>query len=207
MGLDAYFYRHTKVLESDLVSDEAILNAYNLSDSLKLKLNHLNAYARSKNKHLFECLKDAISEYLNSHGEGYNDEILYFRKFHYLLDYFKYDDNWYANNMTVTKEQCEDLRDRAKACLEECVRMYKYHDCNSYEDYLNNDSLTQTHHYNAYAESTELTSIITGICNKHFPNKWNDSYYDKVGHLYCGMCSILRETDWDRQEVIFNADW
>jgi hypothetical protein len=207
MGLDAYFYRHTKVLESDIVSDEAILNAYNISDSLKLKLNHLNAYARSKDKYLFECLKDAISEYLNNHGEGYNDEILYFRKFHYLLDYFNYDDDWYANDMAVTREQCEDLRDRSKMCLEECVRMYEYNGCNMYEDYLNNDSLMQTRNYSAYTEPTELTSIITDICNKHFPNKWNDSYYDKVGHLYRGMCSILRETDWDRQEIIFNADW
>lgn len=127
MGLDAYFYRRTKVTDSDIVTDDTLLNALHASDELKAKLNHLSAYAKLNNKFLFECLTEAISDYLRHNGEGYDNEILYFRKFHYLLDYFGYSDDWYAKDMTLTKEQCIELMDKAKACLEECDKIYKDH--------------------------------------------------------------------------------
>ena len=208
MGLDAYFYRHSKVTENEVVTDDLILNAFQASDDLKVKLNKLSAYAKLHNKFLYELLDDAVSMYLSSHGEGYADEILYFRKFHYLLDYFKYDDEWYAKDMAITKDQCTDLRDKAKACLEECEKFYK--DNKIYvRSYLTDSMLADTRNYEiSFDDSEYIGNTVNEICYRHFPSSWKDTaMYDKVGHLYTGMSSILEETDWDKQTLIFNADW
>ena len=207
MGLDAYFYRRTKVTENDIVTDDLLLNAFHSSDKLKAKLNRLGAYAKVHDKFLYECLDEAINDYLNNYGEGYSNEILYFRKFHYLLNYFDYDDEWYSADMPITKEQCIDLRDKAKACLEECDKVYK--DRGRYvTSYLTHEVLSATRNYErSFDYEDDTGTIINEICNRHFPSDWKDATYDKVGHLYQGMCSILAETDWDKQTVIFNADW
>lgn len=207
MGLDAYFYRRTKVTENDIVTDNLLLNAFNSSDELKAKLNRLSAYAKAHGKFLYECLDEAINDYLNNYGEGYSNEILYFRKFHYLLNYFDYDDEWYSRDMPITKEQCIDLRDKAKACLEECEKVYKEHQC-YVKSYLTDKPLNDTRNYErSFSDAFYTGYEINEICNRHFPSAWKDAMYDKVGHLYQGMNTILNETDWDKQTVIFNADW
>lgn len=208
MGLDAYFYRHTKVTESDVVTDDLFINAFQASDELKVKLNKLSAYAKAHNKFLYECLSEAITAYLGSNGEGYNNEILYFRKFHFLLDYFDYDDEWYAKDMTITKAQCAELRDKAKVCLEECEKFYKEHEI-YVRSYLTDSMLADTRNYErSFDDSEYIGNTVNEICYKHFPCSWKDTaMYDKVGHLYTGMNSILEETDWDKQTIIFNADW
>lgn len=207
MGLDAYFYRHTKATENDVVTEDLILNAFRASDELKVKLNKLNAYAKLNNKFLSECLTEAISDYLYHNGEGHDNEILYFRKFHYLLDYFCYGDDWYAKDMVVTKEQCTELMNKAKACLEECDKVYK--DRGRYvTSYLTHEVLSATRNYERSFDNEDDTgTIINEICNRHFPSTLKDATYDKVGHLYQGMRYILSETDWDKQTIIFNADW
>lgn len=207
MGLDVYFYRRTKATENDVVTDDLLLNVRHSGDKLKAKLNRLNAYAKVHGKSLYECLDEAINDYLNNYCEGYCNELLYFRKFHYLLDYFKYDDDWYATDMPITKEHCTELRDKAKACLEECEKFYKERKV-YVKSYLTDSMLHDVcNHERSFDDSKYVGCTVDEICNKHFPNSWRDTTYDKVGHLYCGMCSILRETDWDRQEIIFNADW
>jgi len=207
MGLDAYFYRRTKVTDNDIVTDDLLLNAFHSSDKLKDKINRLSAYAKVHDKSLYECLDEAINDYLNNYGEGYSNELLYFRKFHYLLNYFNYDDEWYSGDMPVTKEQCIDLRDRAKACLEECEKFYKEH--NVYvTSYLTDSMLADTRNYErSFDDSEYIGKTVNEICNRHFPSTWKNATYDKVGHLYQGMNAILEETDWNKQTVIFNADW
>ena len=207
MGLDAYFYRRTKVTENDIVTDDLLLNTFHSSDKLKDKLSRLNAYAKARDKSLYECLDEAINDYLNNYGEGYSNELLYFRKFHYLLNYFDYDDEWYSRDMPVTKEQCIDLRDKAKACLEECDKVYK--DRGRYvTSYLTREVLSATRNYErSFDYEDDTGTIINEICNRHFPSTWKDAMYDKVGHLYQGMNTILNETDWDKQTIVFNADW
>ena len=60
MGLDAYFYRRTKVTENDVVTDDLLLNAFYSCDKLKAKLNRLSAYAKVHDKFLYECLDEAM---------------------------------------------------------------------------------------------------------------------------------------------------
>lgn len=207
MGLDSYFYKRSKVTLNDAVTDNSLINVFNNNDELKEKLNRLNAYANNHNKLFSECLYDAINNYLGNNGEGYCNELLYFRKFHYLLNYFKYDDDWYANDMPVTKDQCTELRDRAKACLEECEKFYKEHKV-YIKSYLTDSMLSNTRNYERSFDDSEYVGyMVNEICNKHFPNGWKDTTYDKVGHLYNGMNKILNELDWDHEELIFNADW
>lgn len=202
MGLDAYFYRRTKVTDSDIVTDDLILNTFQVNGELRTKLNQLKAHAKARNKSLYECLSEAVTDYLNYNG--YSNEILYFRNLYYLLDYFGYGDEWYAKDMTITKEQCIDLRDKAKVCLEDCERLYKEHGCYVIS-YLADSPLTVTR--SSYERSSEYSSDINEIFNKYFPGSLKDITYDKVGRLYHGMNIILEETDWDKQEIIFNADW
>lgn len=207
MGLDAYFYKHVKVTQNDIITYDNLINVFNNNDKLKEKLNRLNAYANSNNLLLADCLYNAINNYLNNNEYGYCNELLYFRKFHYLLDYFKYDDDWYAKDMPVTKEQCIELRDKAKVCLEECEKVYKEHNC-YVKSYLTDSMLADTRNYErSFNDEDDTGIIINEICNKHFPSDWKDAIYDKVGHLYQGMNSIVNSIDWEHEELIFNADW
>lgn len=207
MGLDAYFYKHVKVTQNDIITYDNLINVFNNNDKLKEKFNRLNAYANSNNLLLADCLYNAINNYLNNNEYGYCNELLYFRKFHYLLDYFKYDDDWYAKDMPVTKEQCIELRDKAKVCLEECEKVYKEHNC-YVKSYLTDSMLADTRNYErSFNDEDDTGIIINEICNKHFPSDWKDAIYDKVGHLYQGMNSIVNSIDWEHEELIFNADW
>ena len=46
------------------------------------------------------------------------------------------------------------------------------------------------------------------ILKKAFPcNGWNDSYIDHISRLFTGMRNILQNTDWETEDIVFNADW
>ena len=207
MGLDAYFFRHTKVKESDKINQTALSDLIKSNSKLSELFDRLSAIATHKGVHLEDALREAFKLYLDNNGEGHLDEILYFRKFHFLNYYFNYNDDWYAKDKIVTKEQCIELRDRAKACLDECEKIYSNSDC-CVVNYLGKSSLDSTRNYEqSFDDTSEVGNSINEICNKYFPCKWNNSTYDKVGHLYNGMCSIIDETDWENEDIIYNADW
>lgn len=189
MGLDAYIYRKIKHNEPDVMTADAWASIFaNASDCLKELFARMSRYADMWNYSFSEVLTTAMREFLDK-NEGYDtDEVVYFRKFHFLNDYFNYTDENYAKDMLVTKEQCIDLRDRAKACLDECNSVPVTLAFNEYDKYGYEDARND-------------------VCNKHFPSEYNDAYYEKVRDLYKAMVDIINNTDWDIEYIVYNADW
>ena len=207
MGLDSYFYRHTKVKECDNVLASDMVDIFNSNQKLQKLLMKLKAHCRQHNESLSDALADSVKDYLNHNGEGYDDEILYFRKLHFLNDYFNYDDSWYAKDMVITKEQCIDLRDRAKRCLDECEELYRKSGI-YVRIYSAAEPLHSTRNYErSFDDDTDIGKAVNEICKEHFPSEWNSSCYDKIGHLYQGMNAIIEDTDWENESIIYNADW
>lgn len=206
MGLDSYFYRHTKLKESDRVSDSEWSNLFSDND-LQNIIAKLNTISKECEVSLGETLKDILKGYLdNNVGEGHCSDILYFRKFHFLNDYFNYTDEWYNKDKIITKEQCIDLRDRAKKCLDEIDKFCSENNitiCNY--DYNSKKYIVR---YNNCDYGFE--SFINDIIYKHFPTecKLNDiDLYSKVIHLYSGMSDIISNTNWENEDIVYNSDW
>ena len=206
MGLDSYFYRYSKLKESDRVSDSEWSNLFNNND-LQDIIAKLNTISKEREVSLGETLKDILKGYLdNNAGEGHCSDILYFRKFHFLNDYFNYTDEWYGKDKIVTKEQCIELRDTAKKCLDEIDEFCSENNiiiCNY--DYTVNKYLIK---YNS--DDYKFESFVDDIIYKHFPVNYkcdNIDLYSKVLNLYRGMNNIISETKWENEDIVYNADW
>ena len=206
MGLDSYFYRYSKLKESDRVSDSEWSNLFNNND-LQDIIAKLNTISKEREVSLGETLKDILKGYLdNNAGEGHCSDILYFRKFHFLNDYFNYTDEWYGKDKIVTKEQCIELRDTAKKCLDEIDEFCSENNiiiCNY--DYTVNKYLIK---YNS--DDYKFESFVDDIIYKHFPVNYkcdNIDLYSKVLNLYRGMNNIISETNWENEDIVYNADW
>ena len=189
MGLDAYIYRKVKHDEPASLTAEAWHDIFsNAGDHLKDLFKRMSAYADKWNYSFCGVLTTAMQEFLDRNESTDGDEIVYFRKFHFLNDFFNYTDENYAKDMLVTKEQCIELLDRAKACLDECNDVPVTLAFNDYNKYGYEDARND-------------------VCNKHFPSGWDDSYYEKVRDLYKAMTNIINNTDWDNEYIVYNADW
>lgn len=211
MGLDAFFYRHTKSKECDNIDGKEWLDLFSDCDELKDLIVKLKIIARKEGSSLGKILCDALNEYVNHNGEGnqrFCNSILDFRKFYFLNEYFHYNDDWYDKDMVITKDQCIELRDKAKACIDEIEKVSKEKGvviC-SY-NYGANAYFTQSTEKVAFA--TNVT-FVDDIIYKHFPCEYKPKgidLYSKILNLYRGMNEIISETDWDNEEIIYTADW
>lgn len=208
MGLESYFYRHTKLKESDRISGNEWSNLFNDND-LQDIITKLNTTSKERGVSLCETLKDILKGYLNNNVEdGHYNDILYLRKFYFLNNYFNYTDEWYGKDKIITKEQCIELRDRAKECIDEidkvcCEKNITIHD---YDYTVSKYSVM----YNSNSDNYGYESFIDDIIYKRFPVNYkcsNIDLYSKVLHLYHGMNSIISETNWENKDIIYNADW
>lgn len=181
MGLDAFFYRRTKRKE---ISDFDVFKWMSDFDSeLNGLLVDLNYVANKKNISLNAALKEAITNYIT---ESNDNEILYFRKFHFLNHFLNYDFSWYDKDMEISKDKCIELRDLAKKCLDACETYKK-----------KNPSDASEYFYDK-------------ICEDNLPDgsAFNDwSLYTKIQDLYNGMNDIIESTDWNNQIIVYNANW
>lgn len=177
MGLDSSFSKSVKQNDSFEVNEQLIKSLFSIENSeLVEDLKQLNEIACAEDDSLFRIIHSAFKEYIHKHEVSvFHEGILYFRNFHFLNDYFDYDDSWYSKDKVVTKEQCIYLRDLAKKCLNSCSRRL------------------------SDKEREEG-------CRKYFPCE-DVNLYNKVRDLYYGMCSIINDTNWDREQIIYNADW
>lgn len=179
MGLDAYIYRKIKHDEPANVTSEEWAYAFaHADDHMKSLLTRMKAYGELWNYSLSQVLTTAMQEFLDRNESSDSDEIVYFRKFHFLNDYFNYTDENYAKDMIITKKQCQYLYDKAKACLDVCNKITTDFENKSYE-----------------------------ICNKFFLSEYKDASYEKVQSLFRAMNEILNNTDWDVENIVYNADW
>lgn len=211
MGLDAYFYIKPKVEETPKpVSLDLLKSVFSESERLRHALTELYEFTENKECFSFEsALCEAIESFTQSHigSESLCNEILYFRKFHYLLSYFNYGDDEYGKDMEITKEQCEELLNQAKCCLKAVDKYVSKQPCSVSRDddgvLLNYFVTTQNNKI-----KTRIDVHVNNIANKWFPcNVWNDSYIDHVSRLFTGMKSILKTVDWGTESLVFNADW
>lgn len=183
MGLDSYFYRITRPVDRTKPHPADLIHNVPVNDDLQELIAQLEDYAYRTDQYFENVLACAIQDYLckNDSDDPYRNEVSYFRKFHFLNDYFNYTDENYAKDMKITREQCEDLLSRANECINDCLLH-----CGTYPyDEANCDN----------------------IADKHFPSKWHDSTYMKVQCLKSKMQSILDYTDWENEDIVYNADW
>lgn len=211
MGLNAYFYKKPKVVEqSEQVTAEILSEAFE-SKRLKDALTKLQRWA-TENNHTFEQALYQAVDHFNGRCNGWYDdsrcEVLYFRRFHYLLSFFNYGDEISGKDIVVTREQCEELLKRAEKCLRDVDRYLKKregvlpkHDSESgvlLNYTLNTDLKTEK----------RISSHVNKLTNLAFPcTSWEDSYIDHILRLFVGMRDILNDTDWDNYDIVFNADW
>lgn len=211
MGLDAYFYRkpkQTKVLEP--ITSDMLVDVFQ-SEHLKKALTELQKWADANDYTLEQALYQAIDDFNDYRCDGGWDnksEVLYFRKFHYLLDYFEYGDDEYSKDMTITKEQCEELCERAAKCLRDVDKyLAKQNGCAATHD-CESGVLLNYAVLGDMKATKRIHERINEITNEAFPcSGWDDSCLDHVARLFTGMRDILQNTDWETEDIVFNADW
>jgi len=186
MGLDAYFYKVKKDDNTPVIDD--FFKCISCDDELHDLFVKLNKLAIKNDYSFADLLKRAISDYINRNDYDDKDELMRFRNFHFLNDFFCYDDTWYAKDMPITKDQCITLRDMAKKCIDECD--YKFYKLSCKCDVC--------------YECDEIDEL----CKEHFHTDYKDyNLYNKIKTLYIGMCHLIDETDWDNETIVYNADW
>ena len=207
MGLDAYFYVKPRVVSSEPFKPNVFTCA--LKDAgVMYELGRLKVWAENNDCTFELALFKALSQFNAScdSTDTLGSEALYFRKFHFLLEFFGYDDDYYAKDMVITRAKCEELLDRAKKCLNDVEKyLKKQKSC-----VLGYDDFGVLISYTVTADEKTKNRIhesVNQITNKAFPCKCSDSYFDHVSKLLSGIRSILRDIDWDTECVVFNADW
>lgn len=207
MGLDAYFYVKPRVVSSEPIKPDLLTSA--LKDAGVLyELGRLKVWAE-KNDCTFEyALFKALSQFNASCDatEACGSEALYFRKFHFLLEFFGYDEDYYSKDMVITRAKLEELFDRAKKCLNDVEKyLKKQKGCVlGYDDFGVLISYTVTADVKT---RHRIHGKINQITNKAFPCRCSDSHFDHVSKLLTGIRSILRDIDWDTECVVFKANW
>ena len=190
MGLDAYFYREDKTNKEYSIPSINITDLANDDENFKDVLTRLAKLADRYGYSFEEILLKAISEYVNNNDYDDRDSLMQFRNFHFLNDYFKYDDSWYDKDKIITKDQCVELRDKAKACIEACDNMFYNLRCKT------------------NCEISFDCDAINRLCKEYFPTDYQDvNLYNKIKTLYLGMNQLIKETNWDDEVIVYNADW
>lgn len=207
MGLDAYFYKRPKVIgQSSIVTAEMLSDAFE-SQRLKDALMKLQRWA-TDNDYTFERALYQAVDHFNEYCNYSRCEVLYFRKFHYLLDFFDYGDEEYGEDIVVTREQCEELLKRAEKCLRD-VDIYLKQCDGILPDYDDESGVLIDYTVNTNKEAENLIhSHVNKLTNLAFPCTYcDDSYLHHISRLFTGMLDILNSTDWETYDIVFNADW
>lgn len=208
MGLDAYFYIKPRFPKASETVTPELLTETLKSAGVRYELERLKVWAEKNEVEFEHALCNALSQFNASCDatETFGSEALYFRKFHFLLEFFGYDDDYYAKDMVITRAKCEELLDRAKKCLNDVEKyLKKQKSC-----VLGYDDFGVLISYTVTADEKTKNRIhgrVNQITNKAFPCRCSDSYFDHVSELLTGIRSILRDIDWDTECVVFNADW
>ena len=130
MGLDVHFYNRKKIKPENKVDDSSLINEVSsLSSDLEvLKVfKKLKEYSLLSEVPLSECLIKAINQFLDHDYGFYADqfnEVAYFRKFWWVLHFFNYTDDYYAEDKPVTKEQLEEAKNIAEKTIKMVIKHF-----------------------------------------------------------------------------------
>ena len=215
MGLDAYFYKKPKQTQETPIEDIVKIISSTANEDLKTQLKKLKYLCNEKEKDFESTLARAIEHYIDHAEDSSETELGYFRKFWWLNDeFFHYSDANYAQDMPVTKEQIQELNTLSKKIL----MMVEKHFTDKgliIEKSPLNFSGTTVRWGGSKAECLTFTnSLFTQdmeneadtICEDALQS--SDAFlFHKVCDLYIYTKSILAETDFDTEQIVYNANW
>lgn len=197
MGLDSHFFICSKEFETEDISVSDISTLIENNRELQNSLSKLNAIAKDKNVSLDCLLNNIITNYIQNYKPN-RELIAHFRNFNYLNDFFNYTDAWYNRDKNVTKEQCIELRDKAKKCLYEINLV-----CNNNHWMFYWDSVHKC--YKDVYSDKELN--LNTIINKYLTVYKDQDLINKIKELYNILTIIIEDVKWDSEFVVYNADW
>lgn len=218
MGLDIYFYNRKKIKPENKVEGEDVLKEITSSDKELLQsLKSLKEYTLLSKENLNECLVRAINEFIERESRYYEDkynEVAYFRKFWWVLHFFGYSDSEYANDKPIEKEQIEEARNLAEKSIKMVIKHFT--DKGFVIEHSPLEYTGKTARWGGVnpAYLTFKNGILTDdleeeankICYSVFDE--DDSYiFCKVCELYVQFSEILRDTDFNNEVIVMNANW
>lgn len=220
MGLDVHFYNRKKVKPENKADDSSLINEVSSlsSDSEVFKvIKKLKEYSLLSEVPLSECLIKAINQFLDHDYGFYEDrfnEVAYFRKFWWVVHFFNYTDNYYAEDKPITKEQLEEAIILAEKTIKMVIKHFtdkgfeiehtplEYSGKTSRWGGKEVDYLT----FKNGVLTNEMEEEADAICSDVFGD--SDAYlFTKVCELYVQFSEILKTTDFDNEQIVLNADW
>lgn len=220
MGLDVHFYNRKKSKSKQELDKQDVINEFISSSSnteLQQSLMRLKEYTLLSEESFVECLIKAINQFIERYSTYYDNdpcEVAYFRKFWWVLNFFGYADEDYANDKSVTKEQIEEARGLAEKSIQMVLKHFtdKGYEVEHSPLEYKGDTLRWggvKPEYLSFKNSVltdELEAEADSICESIFDCE--DSYlFFKVCELYVQFTKILNETDWSNEHIVLNANW
>lgn len=215
MGLDAYFCKIPKPRQETSVEYTLKTISSTNNEELKKQLKKLKQSCDITEKDFETILAKAIEHYINYEFSSSGIEVGYFRKFWWLNDdVFHYTDPYYATNIPVTKEKLEELNTLSK----KIIMMVEKHFTDQgwiiktspiHSDYVTGREGGDTRTYIVFENGVfteEMENEADEICEKAIPS--SDAFlFHKVCDLYIYTKRILEETDFEKYQVVYNANW
>lgn len=217
MGLDAYFCKIPKQRQETSVEDILKTLSSTNNEELKKQLKELKQNCDITEKDFESILAQAIEHYINYEFRDCSSgiEVGYFRKFWWLNDdVFHYTDPYYATNIPVTKEKLEELNTLSK----KIIMMVEKHFTDQgwiietspiRSDYSTGREGGDTRTYIVFENGVfteEMENEADEICEKAIPSS-DDFLFHKVCDLYTYTKRILKETNFEKYDVVYNANW
>lgn len=219
MGLDVYFYRkpidnHIEKRFSDVMFD--LFNSSN--DSLKNMIEELYSYTTDNHIPFESCLTEIIRSFLlrvsypSSLEDG--EEVAYFRKFWWVVNYFDYRDEDYSKDVEATKSQIEELVSISKKTILMVEKNFIDKGFEVESSPLEYQGSTSRWGGDRSKYLTFKNSLFTDemideadrICESALDSKDAFLFY-KVCDMFIDFSKILETTDWSKQKIYIKADW
>ena len=220
MGLDVYFYNRKKIKPEHKVEGIDVLKEVSglLSDTELLQaLKRLKEYTILSEERLNECLTKAINQFVERESDFYDDrhcEVAYFRKFWWVLHFFGYADEDYANDKPVSKEKLEEAKNIAEKTIKMVVKHFTDKGFEIEHTPLEYTGQTSRCGGRKIDYLTFKNGILSGELEEEADSICSDIFDCEDPFLFCKVCEmytqftqILNETDWDNEQIVLNADW
>lgn len=217
MGLDIYFYKQNKNatkdnLQSITISYEEISELFSDNDIRELLLK-LKQYSIVKNESVKDLLIKSINRLVDNDFSAIRytecgEEVGYFRKFYWLIDHFNYTDDFYGQNMPLSKSQMEEV---VELCRKTILMVEKKFSDAGYKVSQSATYIGRQGRLTDFSNAVwneEFYNIADEICQSVFEEgRISFNLFEKVCTLYYTFSKILNEIDFDNEVICMSADW
>lgn len=217
MGLDACFYKKRLFKNTDIPIEEVLKDIhFSTNKNLQKQIIKLKNICDITNEDFEYNLTRAIEYYIDNNYNNISngEEVGYFRKFWWLNNYLNYTDDNYAEDKPITKEQLQELKNLA----EKTIIMVEKH-FSEQGLIVNHSPLNKNYTPIRYSGiRPELIVFKNGlfteakekeadnICKTVF-NSDDNFLFSKVCDLYKYTKDMLENTDFEKEQIVYNADW